>query len=91
MLTIQVERDANLYVAVWDEGEFAGDEVLVDIVEAMVTAGIEVVIPPTGPRLAVSLGEPRTIMEALGDYGAVTATGDLPDPTWDVPDGEADI
>lgn len=91
MLTIQVERDSNLYVAVWDEGDLAGDPEIVDTVEAMVTAGIEVVILPTGPRLAVSLAEPRTIVAALEDYGAVTATGDLPDPTWDVPDPAVDI
>lgn len=79
MLTITVERDSNLYVAVWDDGDLAGDEALVDTVDAMIEAGIEVDVTPTGPRVQVSKATPQTIIRALEDFGAVSFQGDLPD------------
>lgn len=82
MLTIRVERDANVAVAVWDDGELAGDPEIVDTIEAMVDAGIEVEATPTGPTVLVSLEVPQTILRAMEEFGAVSIEGDLPEAPW---------
>lgn len=81
-LTIRVERDANVYVAVWEDGEMAGDPEIVDLVESMADFGTTVEMTPTGPTVAVTLETPQTFIRALEEFGAVLVEGELPEAPW---------
>lgn len=86
MLTFTVRNGRLSARATWDDGQLSGDERLVQTVEAMTEAGVEVDVTPVGPSLLVSTQEPRTLWRAFEDMGSVTVEGEWPEPTWD--DGE---
>lgn len=83
MVTITTTRDGEARTIVWDDGELAGDEAVLGLIEAKETAGVEVRITPVGPVMVVTRNEVRSIIVALEEYGPTEVDGDLPDPTWE--------
>lgn len=85
MVTIIARRDGRQWSIVWEDGEIAGDQDLLDIIEAMETAEVEVLLTPVGPTLVVDRNEPRTIIAALEDDPdvEVVVVGTLPEPSWE--------
>lgn len=81
MLTFTVVTPGGLSaVAVWEDGELAGDPEIVDTVEAMVEVGAVVAHSPVGPWVEVSKADPRSILRGLEEWGTVKTAGTWPEP-----------
>ena len=82
-VAITVTRDGEAKSIVWTDGEMAGDEALLGLIEAKEEAESEVLVTPTGPLMAVDRAEVRSVIVALEEYGPTEVDGTLPDPTWE--------